>query len=139
MVTAVADATAAVVAWNVALAWPCVTITLAGTVAALGLLLLTATSAPPAGAAALSATVPVEAVPAVTVLGFRLTLESVAAGAVPVVPPLLLPGEALLPLGEPVLLPEKVPAVCDGVPPQPIRNRNVRKMTRKKMKRGTLG
>ena len=132
MVTEVADATAAVVAWNMALVWPCVTITLAGTVAALGMLLLTATSAPPAGAAALSAMVPVEAAPPVTVLGFRLR-ESAASGAVRIL------RASLDPLVVLDSVPEKVPAVCGGVPPQPIRNRKVRKMTRKEMERGNLG
>jgi hypothetical protein len=120
MVTEVADATAAVVAWNVALGWPWTTITLAGTAAALVLLLLSKTSAPPAGAAALRVTLPVDAAPAVTVLGLRFILEIPVALDVAV-------------------LPEKLPAVCGGAPPQPIRNRNVRRTTNKKIEWGTLG
>jgi hypothetical protein len=41
------------------------------------LLLASATAAPPAGAAALSVTVPVEAVPPVTLVGFRPRDDSV--------------------------------------------------------------
>jgi hypothetical protein len=129
MVTVVEDATTTVVAWNAALVWPCATVTLAGTVATLALLLLSATSAPAAGAAVLSATLPAEAVPAVTVPGFRLTLERVGAGAGLGVPPLPLLG---------ALLPAKLPAV-GGAPPQAIRNRSTRVMRKTKTERGTAG
>jgi hypothetical protein len=69
----------------------------------------------------------VEAVPAVTVLGFTFTLERTAAGCVP---PLL---------DESVLLPEKLPAVCGGDPPQPVRIRNARRMTKTKLERRIPG
>ncbi len=49
------------------------TVTLEGTVAAAVLLLLNATTAPPFGAAPFSVTVPVDDVPPVTDVGFRLT------------------------------------------------------------------
>jgi len=55
-------------------------VTLAGTVAAEALLLESATSAPPAGAATLSVTVPVEEVPPVTVVGLRVTEEMLTDG-----------------------------------------------------------
>lgn len=54
---------------NVALAFPAVTITLAGTVAA-ALLLERETDAPPLGASWFSVTVPVVDAPLLTVLGF---------------------------------------------------------------------
>src|SRR5437773_12457823 len=53
------------------------TVTLAGTVATLVLLLERATTAPPLGAGALSVTVPVEELPPVTLVGLRLSDESV--------------------------------------------------------------
>jgi hypothetical protein len=62
---------------KVALVAPAGTVTLAGTVAAEALLLASATSAPPAGAAALSVTVPVDPTPPVTLVGFRLRDETV--------------------------------------------------------------
>lgn len=55
---------------------PLGTVTLLGTLA-LELLLLRLTTVPPEGAAALSVTVPVELLPPVTVLGFRVTEEIV--------------------------------------------------------------
>jgi len=63
-----------------ALVAPPVTVTLAGTVAIAVLLLESATVAPPAGAAPLRVTVPVEAVPPVTLVGLRLNEERVAGG-----------------------------------------------------------
>jgi len=54
---------------------PAGTVTLAGTVATAALLLESGTSAPPAGAAALSVTVPIEAAPPGTLLGLRLNAE----------------------------------------------------------------
>jgi len=60
------------------------TVTLAGTVAAAVLLLLSVTAAPPAGAGLFSVTVPVDEVPPVTVVGLRLT--PLAAGGVTVSP-----------------------------------------------------
>src|SRR5205823_3215703 len=72
-VTAVGTATTLVVTGNVFVVAPAATVTEAGTVAALVLLLVNATTAPPAGAAALSVTVPVLfARPPVTVAGFSV-------------------------------------------------------------------
>jgi len=59
---------------------PAGTITLAGTAATAGLLLESATAAPPEGAAALRVTVPVEGLPPTTLVGFRLNEERVAGG-----------------------------------------------------------
>ena len=63
-----------------ALVAPAPTVTLPGTVATDVSLLESATAAPPAGAAAFRVTVPVEVLPAVTLLGLRLTEERVVAG-----------------------------------------------------------
>src|SRR5271169_1115172 len=52
------------------------TVTLAGTVATAVLPLEKITTAPPAGAGALSVTVPVEELPPTTMAGFKLTLVS---------------------------------------------------------------
>src|SRR5204862_5458756 len=57
---------------NVAVVAPAATVTEAGTVAALVLLLVNATTAPPTGAAALSVTVPVLFAPPVSVAGFTV-------------------------------------------------------------------
>ena len=57
---------------NVELVLPAATVTDAGNVAAASLL-LSAISAPPEGAAALSVTVPVDPVPPITLVGFTLT------------------------------------------------------------------
>src|SRR6267143_267174 len=70
MVTVVEAATALVLTVNVALVAPAATVTLGGAVAAVVLLLESATVAPPVGAAPLSVTVPVEEFPPVTVVGF---------------------------------------------------------------------
>src|SRR5260221_12759511 len=70
MVTVVEAATALVLTVNVAVVAPAATVTLGGTVAAAVLLLESATVAPPAGAARLSVTVPVEEFPPVTLVGF---------------------------------------------------------------------
>ena len=64
--------TGAVVVVKVAVVWPAVTVTLAGTDAA-GFVLERVTTAPPAGAAAFNVTVPVEAVPPVTDVGLTVT------------------------------------------------------------------
>ena len=66
--------TGLVVTAKVAVAAFAATVTLAGTVAAAVLLLLSATTAPPAGAGPPSVTVPVDALPPVTDVGFRLTV-----------------------------------------------------------------
>ena len=71
--------TATVVTVNVALVAPAATVTLAGTVATDVLLLLSVTTAPPVGAALLNVTVPVEELPPVTLVGFRLTDETAGA------------------------------------------------------------
>ena len=78
MVAVVAAVTAAVVAVNVALLAPAATVTLAGTVAAA--LLDSDTTAPPAGAALVSVTVPVEEAPPVTLLGLSATVFRLAGG-----------------------------------------------------------
>ena len=56
-----------------ALMAPAATVALAGTVATAVLLLESVTVMPPAGAAVIRVTVPVEVVPAVTIVGLRLT------------------------------------------------------------------
>ena len=70
MLTVVDAATALVLTVNVALVAPAATVTLDGTLAAVVLLLESATSALPAGAGPLSVTVPVEEFPPVTLVGF---------------------------------------------------------------------
>lgn len=62
---------------KVALVCPACTVTLDGTVATEVLLLESVTVAPPDGAAAVSVTVPVELLPPLTLVGFRLSEESV--------------------------------------------------------------
>jgi len=79
-VTALDAATALVLTVNVALVAPATTATLEGTRAA-PLLLESATVAPPAGAAPLSVTVPVEdCVPPITLVGLSVSDERVAGG-----------------------------------------------------------
>ena len=80
MVTVVDAATALVLTVNVALVAPAATVTLDGTVAAAVLLLESVTVAPPAGAAPLSVTVPVEEFPPVTLVGFSESDERVGGG-----------------------------------------------------------
>ena len=78
--TVVDAATALVLTVNVALVAPAATATLEGTRAA-PLLLESATVAPPAGAAPLSVTVPVEdCVPPITLVGLSVSDERVAGG-----------------------------------------------------------
>jgi len=77
MVTAVEAATALVFTVKVALVAPARTVTLAGTVAAVVLLLESVTWAPPAGAGPFSETVPVEEVPPVTLAGLRVNDEGI--------------------------------------------------------------
>ena len=69
---------------NVALVAPAATVTFAGTVAAAVLLLPSVTTAPPAGAALLNVTVPVEEAPPVTAAGLTDTEETVGAFTVSV-------------------------------------------------------
>jgi len=81
MLTVVDAATALVLTVNVALVAPAATATLDGTLAAAVLLLDSATTAPPDGAAPLSVTVPVEdCTPPTTLVGFTESEESVGAG-----------------------------------------------------------
>ena len=68
---------------KVALVAPAAMTTLAGVLATLVLLLESATVAPPAGAAALKVTVPVEEFPPVTLVGFSVSEESVGGGGAP--------------------------------------------------------
>lgn len=86
---AAADAeTALVLMAKVAVVAPAAMVTLAGTRATLVLLLERATCAPPAGAGAVRATVPVDdCVPPTTVAGLRVSEESVAVGGGGVTPP----------------------------------------------------
>jgi len=77
MVAVTFDVTAVVVTVKVALVAPSLTVTLAGTLAD-ELLSERATNAPPAGAALVNVTVPVEEFPPVTLEGFRVTPESAA-------------------------------------------------------------
>ena len=89
MIATVPTVTVFVATVNLAVVAPAATVTDAGTVAALRLLLVNATTAPPAGAAALSVTVPVLFAPPVSVAGFSvieasagLTISAVEAGVV---------------------------------------------------------
>src|SRR5215471_1148926 len=72
MIATVPTVTVFVRILNVAVVAPAATVTVAGTVAALRLLLVNATTAPPVGAAALSVTVPVLFAPPVSVAGFSV-------------------------------------------------------------------
>jgi hypothetical protein len=76
-VTVVVLDTALVVTVNVALVDPAATVTLAGTCAALVLLLDSDTLAPPLGAAPLNVTVPVAELPPVTLVGLTDTPDNV--------------------------------------------------------------
>ena len=69
--------TALVETVKVALVAPAATVTAAGTVAVAVFELLSATEAPPAGAAADSVTVPVDGLPPATVVGLSVSVESV--------------------------------------------------------------
>jgi|SRR6266478_4450262 len=81
MVTVVDAVTALVLTVKVALVAPAATVTLEGTLAAAVLLLESATTAPPDGAAPLNVTVPVEdCTPPTTLVGFSVRDESVGAG-----------------------------------------------------------
>ncbi len=75
-VTEVLDEPGDVVTVNVAELLPGATVTLAGTLATEGLLLDSATTVPPAGAAPLRVTVPVEELPALTVVGESVNDDS---------------------------------------------------------------
>jgi hypothetical protein len=80
-VTVLDAMTALVLTVKVVLVAPAGTITLEGTLAAPGLLLESATCAPPAGAGPLSVTVPVEdCIPPTTLAGFSVSEERAGAG-----------------------------------------------------------
>jgi hypothetical protein len=73
--------TVVVATLNVAELAPASTVTLAGTITFVGLLLASATTKPPTGAAWLKVTVPTEFDPPTTVVGFNIIPESVAGAA----------------------------------------------------------
>ena len=79
-VTEVALATVRDVTMKFALVAPAATVTLAGTVTALVLLLERATTAPPLGAALVSVTVPCDVLPPVTLVGFSASDDKLAGG-----------------------------------------------------------
>jgi hypothetical protein len=80
--TTLVDAVTALVATvNVALVAPPGTVTLAGTVATAVLLLASVTTIPPLGAGPLRVTVPWDGFPPVTLVGLRLTPDTVTAAA----------------------------------------------------------
>src|SRR5262245_40758032 len=79
MVRGVDEVTDFVVTLKVALVWPAATVTLTGTVAAAVFELASDTVAPPAGAAAVRVTVPVDGVPPVTLAGLTAMAESATA------------------------------------------------------------
>ena len=68
-----------VVTLNVMLVAPAATVTLAGTVAAVGLVFDRVTTAPPVGAGPFNVTVPIEELPPPTVAGF-MTKAAIARG-----------------------------------------------------------
>jgi len=73
MLTVVETVTATVVTGKAVVLPPAGIVTLKGTVAAVVLLLMRVTTAPPVGAGPLSMTVPVEGDPPLTLLGFSLS------------------------------------------------------------------
>ena len=83
MVTVVTLATAPVVIVKVALVAPAATVTLAGTCAAVVLLLVSVTVAPPLGATPLNVTVPVDELPPVTLVGLTVIEDKDALDVVP--------------------------------------------------------
>ena len=78
MVTEVEAVTARVVTAKVALVVPPGTVTLAGTVATVALLLERETRAPPLGAGALRVTLPVEGEPPLTLVWFSVSEDNAA-------------------------------------------------------------
>jgi hypothetical protein len=84
IVTVVESTTTLVLTEKVALVAPAATVTLEGTVAAAVLLLESATTAPPAGAGPFSVTVPVEVPsgPPMTLVGFRVSEETIGGSTV---------------------------------------------------------
>ena len=81
IVTGVAAVTPVVVMLKVPLVAPAATVTLAGTLATVVLLLDSVTTAPPTGAAEVSVTVPCDGLPPTTELGARLTADKLATEA----------------------------------------------------------
>jgi len=79
IVTGVATVTAVVVMEKLALSAPAATVTLAGTLATVALVLDKVTMAPPVGAAAVNVTVPVLPVPPTTLAGLTVTEDKVGA------------------------------------------------------------
>ncbi|PYN91599.1 MAG: hypothetical protein DMD91_33985, partial [Candidatus Rokuibacteriota bacterium] len=79
IVTGVAAVTAVVLMEKVALSAPAVTVTLAGTLATVALLLDRPTMVPPLGAAAVNVTVPVDPAPPITLVGLTVTDDKVGA------------------------------------------------------------
>jgi hypothetical protein len=77
MVTEALLATGLVVTLNVAVVAPAATVTLAGTCAAVVLLLDRVTTAPPVGACPVKVTVPVDEVPPITEVGLSATEATV--------------------------------------------------------------
>jgi hypothetical protein len=97
MVTVVDPVTALVVTVNVALVAPAATVTLTGVLATAVLLLESATVAPPAGAAPLNVTVPVEDCnPPTTLVGFSVNDERVGDGESCSLPPTQSPKPSVL-------------------------------------------
>jgi hypothetical protein len=76
IVAEVEAATAVVVTLNVMLVAPAATVTLAGTVAAVGLVFDRVTTAPPVGAGPFKVTVPVEELPPNTLAGFMAKADT---------------------------------------------------------------
>src|SRR5205823_10371351 len=84
IVTDVDAPTETVLTVNVALVAPAATVTLAGTVAAPVLLLVSVTTAPPEGAALVSVTAPWDELPPTTLAGLSANEERLAAAGAPV-------------------------------------------------------
>ncbi len=81
-VTGVAAVTAVVVMPKFALVAPAATVTLAGTLATVALLVDSATTTPLAGAAEVNVTVPVLGAPPTTLVGLTVTVDNVGAAGV---------------------------------------------------------
>ena len=97
MVTVVDVVTGLVVTGKVAVVPPARTVTLAARVTTPVGLLDSVTTAPPAGAAALSVTVPVDALPPVTLVGWRVSDATVAGGPDDTTRATALPGATSVP------------------------------------------
>src|SRR5438034_810750 len=104
IVTAVELTTALVVTAKVALVAPAPMVTLAGTVATAVFALLRPTTAPPAGAPAVSVTVPCDELPPTTEVGVTLTEDKLATGGGAAVVTVKLPGSSTPPAPNPPLV-----------------------------------